>query len=78
MNAKLASLAAVCATVLAHPSPAQNGFVNWEISSFLDVNNLLDEEYNNIRINAFGERFFEPAPKRNAFIGITIRKRFRG
>lgn len=57
-----------------------NGFYkDWEVSSFLGVNNLFDEDYNNnIRINAFGGRFFEPAPERNAFVGITIRRRFRG
>jgi len=57
-----------------------NGFYDdWEVSSFLGVNNLFDEEYNsNIRINAFGGRYFEPAPDQNAYIGITIRKRFPG
>ena len=57
-----------------------NGFYeDWEISSFLGVNNLFDEEYNsNIRINAFGDRYFEPAPERNAYIGMTIRRRFTG
>jgi len=57
-----------------------NGFYDdWEVASFLGVNNLFDEDYNNnIRINAFGSRYFEPAPERNAFIGITVRRRFRG
>jgi len=57
-----------------------NGFYDdWEISSFLGVNNLFDEAYNsNVRINAFGGRYFEPAPERNAFIGVTIRRRFEG
>ena len=57
-----------------------NGFYDdWEISSFLGVNNLFDEEYNsNVRINAFGGRYFEPAPDQNSYIGITIRKRFSG
>ena len=57
-----------------------NGFYgDWEVSSFLGVNNLFDEEYNNnIRINAFGGRYFEPAPERNAYIGVTVRKRFEG
>lgn len=57
-----------------------NGFYDdWEISSFLGVNNLFNEEYNsNIRINAFGGRYFEPAPERNAYIGITLRRRFKG
>ena len=48
---------------------------DWEVSSFLGVNNLFDEDYNdNIRINAFGGRYFEPAPESNAYIGITVRK----
>ncbi len=57
-----------------------NGFFgDWEVSPFLGVNNLLDEEYNsNIRINAFGKRYFEPAPERNAYIGVTVRKNFSG
>ncbi|MCP4469690.1 MAG: TonB-dependent receptor [Gammaproteobacteria bacterium] len=57
-----------------------NGFYgDWEVSSFLGVNNLFDENYNNnIRINAFGSRYFEPAPERNAYIGITVRRRFSG
>ena len=57
-----------------------NGFVgDWEISPFAGINNLFDEEYNdNIRINAFGKRYFEPAPDQNAYFGITIRKNFSG
>ena len=53
---------------------------DWEVSTFLGVNNLFDEAYNsNIRINAaFGGRYFEPAPERNAYIGITLRRRFSG
>ena len=55
-----------------------NGFYeDWEVASFLGVNNLFDEDHNsNIRINAFGGRYFEPAPERNLFIGITVRKKF--
>ena len=52
---------------------------DWEIAPFLGVNNLFDESYNsNIRINAFGGRYFEPAPERNAYIGISLRTRFGG
>lgn len=54
-------------------------FDDWELASFLGINNLFDEEYNNnIRINAFGGRYFEPAPERNGYIGITLRRRFFG
>ncbi|MDH3635600.1 MAG: TonB-dependent receptor [Gammaproteobacteria bacterium] len=55
-----------------------NGFYgDWEVSPFLGINNLFDEDYNNnIRINAFGGRYFEPAPERNAFVGISVRASF--
>ncbi|MCY4218879.1 MAG: TonB-dependent receptor [Gammaproteobacteria bacterium] len=52
---------------------------DWEISPFIGVNNLFDEEYNsNIRINAFGSRFYEPAPERNFYGGISVRRVFGG
>ncbi len=55
----------------------RKSFGDWELTPFVGVNNLFDEEYNaNIRINAFGGRYFEPAPDRNAFGGVTIRKDF--
>ena len=39
----------------------------------IGVNNLLNEEfYDNIRINAFGKRYYEPAPKRNFYFGINF------
>ena len=44
------------------------------VEPFLGINNLLDEAYNdNIRINAFGSRFFEPAPEINVYGGVKIR-----
>ncbi len=57
-----------------------NGFIgDWEFSIFAGMNNLFDEDYNNnIRINAFGKRYYEPAPDRNAFFGITVRTNFSG
>jgi iron complex outermembrane receptor protein len=52
-------------------------FNNWEFSPFIGVNNLADEHYNgNVRINAFGQRFFEPAPERNIYGGLTLRYDF--
>ncbi|MEM7562023.1 MAG: TonB-dependent receptor [Pseudomonadota bacterium] len=49
-------------------------FHDWKLVAFLGVNNLFDETYNNnIRINAFGDRFYEPAPERHAYLGITLR-----
>ncbi len=52
-------------------------FNNWEFSPFIGVNNLAGEHYNgNVRINAFGQRFFEPAPERNIYGGLTLRYDF--
>jgi len=46
-------------------------FNNSEI--YLGVNNLLDVNYfDNIRINAFGKRYYEPAPKRNVYFGLNL------
>mgnify|MGYP001162371943 CR=1 FL=1 len=44
------------------------------IAPFFGINNLTNEDYNtDIRINAFGNRYFEPAPDRNVFAGVTLR-----
>lgn len=46
---------------------------NWKIKPYIGVNNLFGELYNNnIRINAFGGRFFEPAPEREIYGGIGV------
>jgi len=46
----------------------------WLVRPFLGINNLFDEGYNsNIRINAFGGRYYEPAPDRNIYAGVTVR-----
>ena len=45
----------------------------WKIQPYLGINNLFDEKYDsNIRINAFGGRYFEPAPERNYYAGIVL------
>ncbi len=50
-----------------------------DIGFYLGVNNIFNEKYNsNIRINAYGNRYFEPAPKQNVFFGITVNKKFPG
>lgn len=47
---------------------------NWVLRPYFGINNILNERYNsNIRINAFGSRFYEPAPGRNLYAGIVIR-----
>ena len=43
------------------------------IYPFLIINNIFQSEYfDNIRINAFGGRYYEPAPKRTIFGGIRV------
>jgi len=48
-------------------------FRKWLVEPFGGVRNIGDEEYNNnVRINANGGRYFEPAPGTNWFTGIRI------
>lgn len=50
---------------------------NWMLGPFVGVNNLTDESYAaNVRINAFGGRYFEPAPARHFYGGLAIRYDF--
>ena len=42
-------------------------------SPFVGVNNLFDQSYNsNIRLNAFGRRYYEPGPGRNVYAGVAV------
>lgn len=46
---------------------------NVEVQLFGGVNNLFDLRYNqNVRVNAFGGRYFEPAPGRSAYFGLSV------
>jgi iron complex outermembrane recepter protein len=50
---------------------------NLSIDPYLGVKNLTDESYNdNVRPNAFGGRFYEPAPGRNVYAGANLRYDF--
>jgi iron complex outermembrane recepter protein len=45
-----------------------------EIETFAALNNLTDRHYfSNVRVNAAGGRYFEPAPERNLYAGVQIR-----
>jgi iron complex outermembrane receptor protein len=49
-------------------------FSNWTLEPFFGLNNLFNAFYNsNIRINAFGGRFFEPGAERNVYLGVRAR-----
>ncbi len=44
---------------------------NTRLEPFVGVNNAFDTRYNSsVTINAFGGRFFEPAPGRNVYLGL--------
>ena len=71
-------------TAVAGSSTVSNLRFGWDgevgsvtLSPFIGINNLFDETYmSNIRINAFGGRYYEPAPDRNYFAGINFGFRF--
>jgi iron complex outermembrane receptor protein len=49
----------------------------WIFEPFVGVNNLLDEEYfANVRLNASFGRYYEPAPERNVYAGVSLRYGF--
>lgn len=46
---------------------------HWGVHPFLGVNNLPDAQFNsNVRINAFGGRYYEPAPGVHGFVGVKV------
>ncbi len=46
----------------------------YDITPFAGVNNITNTNYfDNIRINAFGNRYYEPAPERNIYIGVRVK-----
>jgi iron complex outermembrane receptor protein len=48
-------------------------FKNIGLKLHAGVRNITDRAYfDNIRINAFGGRFYEPAPGRHYFGGVTV------
>jgi len=55
---------------------------NWELSPFIGINNLFDEDYNgNLLLNARGrpgfETYYDPAPDLNFYGGLQARYNFR-
>lgn len=52
-------------------------YTTWEFEFFTGINNLFSERYfSNIRINAFGNRFYEPAPETNFYAGVRVRMEY--
>ena len=49
-------------------------FYNQAFDIFGGINNLFDQQYfSNLRINAAGNRFYEAAPERNYFFGLSFK-----
>ena len=49
----------------------------WQIAPFIGINNLFDRTYNaSVRVNAFGGRYFEPAPGVSIYSGLSIYRSF--
>jgi len=47
---------------------------SFQLTPFFGINNLLNTLYfDNIRLNAFGRRYYEAAPERNIYGGIKVR-----
>jgi iron complex outermembrane recepter protein len=45
---------------------------DWELNAFARVDNIADEDYvGSVVVNGANDRFFEPAPGRTAYIGVT-------
>ena len=43
------------------------------LTPFIGIRNITNQTYfDNVRINAFGGRYFEPAPKRNYYAGLKV------
>jgi iron complex outermembrane receptor protein len=61
------------ATVLDLRLLATTRFGRFAARPFIAVNNLTNERYNSsVVVNAFGGRYFEPAPGRNLVLGVTM------
>lgn len=49
----------------------------WQLDEFLRVDNLFDREYiGSVIVNASGNQYYEPAPRRAYMLGITARHTF--
>ena len=45
---------------------------DWRVSEFLRIENLFDKSYiGSVIVGDTNQRFYEPAPRRNAIVGIN-------
>lgn len=60
--------------MLAFTARYKTQFKNIAIEPYFGINNLTNQTYfDNIRINPFGNRFYEPAPGRNFYVGLVLK-----
>jgi iron complex outermembrane receptor protein len=46
---------------------------HWSLEPFLGINNMINTAYSdNVRINAFGKRYYEPGPGIHYYLGIKV------
>jgi iron complex outermembrane receptor protein len=49
----------------------------WQLAEFVRIDNLTDRDYvGSIIVNESNARFFESAPRRNAYLGISATAQF--
>ena len=49
----------------------------FRLSPYVGLNNMFDQKYvGNVRLNAFGDRTYEPAPDANVYGGLSVRYSF--
>jgi iron complex outermembrane receptor protein len=67
------SAKADCYVVVALQGSYRVRLAGGQVRLYGGIDNLFDEEYDdNLRINAARERFFEPAPDRSFFLGVSL------
>jgi iron complex outermembrane receptor protein len=55
----------------------KKSFRKLDIEPFVGISNVFDTDYTaNVRINAFGGRYFEAGPDRNVYGGLSVRFRY--
>ena len=48
-------------------------FGEWTMRGFVRIDNLTDEDYvGSVVVNAANDRFFEPAPGRTYYVGLSV------
>lgn len=53
-------------------------FPGWQLNEFFRIDNLFNKSYvGSVIVNESNQRYFEPAPRRNFFLGLELRHEFK-